>query len=75
MDEPVLGVVPYQPGIPLWVEGTQRRLLALTVHGVAPGTLPVWTANVDGSLGCGGTMDAAVVLAARAADSAARLAQ
>lgn len=63
------------PGIPLWVEGVERKLLSLIVKGVAPGTLPIWTANVDGHLGCGGTMDAAVVLAARAADQAARLAQ
>lgn len=61
---------PAEPGIPLWVEGTQRRLRSLSVNGVEPGTLPVWTADVDGSKGCGGTLDAALVLAARAAEMA-----
>lgn len=59
-------------GITLWVDGHERRL-TLGVTGVAPGTLPVWTATVDGCLGCGGTLDAAVVLAARAAEEMGRV--
>jgi hypothetical protein len=55
-------------GLEFWVNGTRRRLLSIGVDGTAPGTLPVWTAAVDGCLGCGGTLDAALVLAARAAE-------
>lgn len=55
-------------GLPFWVNGRERRLRCLVVSGTEPGTLPVWMADVDGHRGCGGTLDAALVLAARAAE-------
>lgn len=71
MSDPWAPLVP--EGLTLWVDGVQRRLTALGVTGVAPGTLPVWTATVDGCLGCGGTLDAAIVLASRAAEEVGRV--
>lgn len=54
-------------GLPFWCDGKERRLRSLSVTGTSPGTLPIWIADVDGCMGCGGTLDAALVLAARAA--------
>ena len=59
-----------EQGLEFWVNGSPRRLVSLGLTGCEPGTLPVWTASVDGHLGCGGTLDAALILAARAAEIA-----
>lgn len=56
------------PGLALVVNGTPRQLRGISLHCTSDATLPVWTADVDGSLGCGGTLEAAILLAARAAD-------
>ena len=58
-------------GLLLLVNGTPRRLRAMSLHIEAAARLPVWTADVDGSLGCAGGMEEAVLMAARAADRGA----
>lgn len=61
-------MIPPEPGLLLTINGTPRRLRALSVHATGEAVLPVWTADVDGSLGCAGTLESAVLMAARAAD-------
>lgn len=56
-----------EPGLPLFVNGVERRIRSLSIV-IGPGALPVWEADVDGSRGCAGTFDSAVFLAARAAE-------
>ena len=51
------------------VNGTPRRWRGLSVHIEENPRLPVWTADVDGCLGCAGTLEEAVLMAARAADN------
>lgn len=58
-----------EPGLLLTVNGTPRRWRALSVHQTDAAQLPVFTADVDGSLGCAGTLEAAVLMAARAAEN------
>lgn len=53
-----------EAGLLLRVNGVPRRLRAVDLRD-GPGELAVWTADVDGALGCGGTWDAAVLAAAR----------
>lgn len=57
-----------EPGLLLIVNGHPRRLRALSLHDQGPDGLPVWTAEVDHSLGCAGTLEGAVLMGARAAD-------
>jgi hypothetical protein len=51
----------------LFVNGRTRTIRGLSLRD-GPGKLPVWEADVDGANGCAGTLDAAIILAARAAE-------
>jgi hypothetical protein len=51
----------------LFVNGRSRIIRGLALRD-GPGHLPVWEADVDGANGCAGTLDAALILAARAAE-------
>jgi hypothetical protein len=55
-------------GLLFTVNGMPRRWRAFSVHQTSGAMLPVWTADVDGSLGCGATLEGALLFAARAAE-------
>lgn len=57
-----------ETGLPFTLNGTPRRWRALSVHQTKGAMLPVWTCDVDGALGCGATLEGALLFAARAAD-------
>ncbi len=58
-----------QPGLALRVNGIARTLRVLSVLQTSEAVLPVWTADVDGALGCSGTLEGAILFAARAAEN------
>lgn len=61
------GYAPHaEQGLLLLVNGKPTRIRALAITD-GPGKLPVWLADVDGHQGAAGTLDSALLLAARAA--------
>ena len=55
--------MPHAPGLPLWVNGTLYTLRYMSLTR-GPSALPVWEADVDGSRGCAGSLEAAILMAA-----------
>lgn len=61
---------PPEPGILIMVNGRAKRLSMLGVSQTALHTLPVWTVEIDTSLGCAGSLEDAILMAARASEVA-----
>jgi hypothetical protein len=53
-----------EPGLALWVNGTPCQLRALRLTD-GPDVMPLWEADVDGALGLAGSLETALLEAAR----------
>jgi hypothetical protein len=57
-----------EPGLVVVVNGRPHRLWGIALTETS-GHLPVWLVDVDGAKGSAGTLESALLMAARAADA------